>query len=194
MHQEYTDPVPVAEPYNISFAIIEARKDLRGNPKRLYALLVSLRRRKKPLSQVEMAKRLGASSRSVVRWCQELADVGLLQIHRLGQGRPNTYTLLGIDEANLNGRPAPPWIHAKRIRANRRARLVELYGEQCLNCGSVDELQMDHVVATARGGPDVFLNLQLVCRPCNLAKGTNTIDYRPDLGARLAGHQGSGVV
>lgn len=48
---------------------------------------------------------------------------------------------------------------------------------KCIYCGNVyqyDELQIEHMVPKAQGGPDHIRNCQLACRICNLAKGTMT--------------------
>ena len=51
----------------------------------------------------------------------------------------------------------------------------------CLCCGKAEpeiELQPDHVVPLARGGNDSILNIQPLCKMCNLKKGVKHIDYR----------------
>lgn len=54
------------------------------------------------------------------------------------------------------------------------------YGFQCLCCKSTtNDLQIDHIVPVSRGGGSEYENLQLLCKSCNLSKGTQTIDYRP---------------
>jgi hypothetical protein len=42
---------------------------------------------------------------------------------------------------------------------------------RCVKCGSEDDLHLDHIVPWSKGGPAIVGNLQLLCRPCNLAKG-----------------------
>lgn len=187
MRVQDTTPRQTALPFHAAFAAIEERRDLGSGPKRLHALLVSSQRLHASWTQAEMAAHLGVSQRSIVRWSQQLVDVGLLLMKRLGQGRPNAYTLQGIDEDNLAGRAIRRREQERRVYTERYTRLVKVYGEQCLRCGSTYALQIDHVVARARGGPDVFLNLQILCRPCNVDKGIRTIDYRPTSGVALAG-------
>lgn len=50
----------------------------------------------------------------------------------------------------------------------------------CLNCGTMDNLSIDHVVPLAAGGPNTPDNLQVLCVSCNSIKHTKTIDYRPN--------------
>lgn len=51
-------------------------------------------------------------------------------------------------------------------------------GFKCAACGSVDDLQLDHIEPVALGGETHPNNLQLLCKPCNIQKGERTIDYR----------------
>lgn len=58
-----------------------------------------------------------------------------------------------------------------------------LHDHTCLRCGAAEDLTVDHIVPLSKGGSNHLSNLQLLCRPCNAHKGTNTWDYR---GARYA--------
>ena len=42
----------------------------------------------------------------------------------------------------------------------------------CVKCGGKDDLQVDHIVPVSKGGKDKMENLQILCQPCNLKKGT----------------------
>jgi len=44
-------------------------------------------------------------------------------------------------------------------------------GHQCLDCGSVHDLTLDHIFPWSRGGRDTVANLRVLCRPCNSSKG-----------------------
>jgi hypothetical protein len=44
-------------------------------------------------------------------------------------------------------------------------------GGQCLECGSKQELQFDHIIPVALGGSSEPENLQILCGPCNRKKG-----------------------
>src|SRR3990167_11470530 len=72
----------------------------------------------------------------------------------------------------------------RSINSDQRLRtkeaLLNQYGK-CLACGSEENLTLDHIIPRARGGPNNRNNLQLLCRPCNEAKGNRTIDYRSGL-------------
>lgn len=68
-------------------------------------------------------------------------------------------------------------------RYNVRANRQQLYGEQegmCAGCGSHFEmrhLDVDHIIARARGGTDHIENLQLLCGSCNRIKGDRGMEY-----------------
>lgn len=42
---------------------------------------------------------------------------------------------------------------------------------RCVACGAEEELQFDHVIPVARGGSNAAENIQILCGPCNRAKG-----------------------
>lgn len=64
-------------------------------------------------------------------------------------------------------------------QANRRT----LYGQQdgnCAGCGDHFEarhLEVDHIIAKAKGGTDHLDNLQLLCGHCNRTKGARGMEY-----------------
>lgn len=43
-------------------------------------------------------------------------------------------------------------------------------GGQCVQCGSRQKLQFDHIIPVTRGGATTVVNLQLLCQPCNGSK------------------------
>lgn len=59
--------------------------------------------------------------------------------------------------------------------------VIELFAKYpaCLNCGTTDDLTIDHVVPMAKGGANYPDNLQSLCQDCNEKKFTKTTDYRP---------------
>ena len=57
----------------------------------------------------------------------------------------------------------------------------------CTYCGSDKQLEGDHILPLSRGGSNAFVNLVTACRPCNLSKGSKTVE---DWGARGAVRKG----
>lgn len=61
----------------------------------------------------------------------------------------------------------------KRGPIPREVRLFVWQREQgrCVQCGSKEKLEYDHIVALANGGSNTERNVQLLCETCNRAKG-----------------------
>jgi len=67
-------------------------------------------------------------------------------------------------------------IHATKARRERIPAEVRNFvwlrdGGRCVNCGSEEELQFDHVIPHAKGGGAAVANIQILCGDCNRAKG-----------------------
>lgn len=67
--------------------------------------------------------------------------------------------------------------HARRARLEKngvfsiRKKFIErLYRSACAQCGSTEQMTMDHVVPISRGGSHSEGNLMPLCRSCNMSK------------------------
>ena len=43
----------------------------------------------------------------------------------------------------------------------------------CAHCGTTEDLTVDHILTSSRGGTDDLANLQILCRRCNSHKHNN---------------------
>jgi 5-methylcytosine-specific restriction endonuclease McrA len=63
----------------------------------------------------------------------------------------------------------------ERIPKSLRIRVIERDGLRCVYCGLdliIKEVQLDHVIPEAKGGPTSYDNLQVTCGKCNREKST----------------------
>ena len=68
-----------------------------------------------------------------------------------------------------------------RIKRATRKKVFDRDGNRCLKCGAAENLTVDHITSIAQGGTDEITNLQTLCYPCNLKKGSKvhfSLDYR----------------
>ena len=71
----------------------------------------------------------------------------------------------------------------KLLSYNSAANRKTLYGEQGGSCAGCNEhfkpqhLEVDHIIAVAKGGTDHISNLQLLCGHCNRVKGDRGMEY-----------------
>lgn len=56
------------------------------------------------------------------------------------------------------------------ISTELRQFILERDGYECVDCGSDDHLQIDHIHPVSKGGETTEENLQTLCRPCNARK------------------------
>ena len=87
--------------------------------------------------------------------------------------------------------------HARRARKRGNggsytpadvASILKGQGERCAycRCRLGDAYHVDHIIPLAKGGSSDRRNLQILCEPCNLAKGAkHPIDYARTLGLLL---------
>jgi 5-methylcytosine-specific restriction endonuclease McrA len=64
------------------------------------------------------------------------------------------------------------------VEASVYRKVFERDGYKCLKCGTMERLELDHIVPITKGGASVLDNLQVLCRSCNASKFVKIIDYR----------------
>jgi len=58
------------------------------------------------------------------------------------------------------------------LRQNKQMLDME---KKCDYCGSMTNIQLDHIIPISKGGPDSLDNLVYSCRKCNISKGNKSL-------------------
>lgn len=75
-------------------------------------------------------------------------------------------------QANFTASSKIPIIRSK-ISSEVRIFVWQRDGGRCVDCGSNENLEYDHIIPLARGGSNTERNLQLLCGNCNRLKSDN---------------------
>lgn len=97
---------------------------------------------------------------------QELVDAGLW-VRSLEKKRYHV-----AHEGVLWRRGNP--VQRRTIPVKVRAAVLKRDNYECVECGSPDELTLDHIWPYSKGGTDEPSNLRVLCRSCNSTKGART--------------------
>ena len=138
------------------------------------------------VSMADKAERLLAPA---LREAERLLDTDLREAERLGADLPaDSYQTAArlrghLDEARqirlirfeVPKGPMPfEQTTRETIPESVRATVWRRDGGACVQCDSKEHLQFDHIIPVSKGGATSTVNLQLLCRACNLKK-TNVI-------------------
>ncbi len=91
------------------------------------------------------------------RWYAAAALVSMVLLRKRPVGR----------QGRSVGRRRRVWTEAER------SFILARDGWRCVRCGAREELQIDHVIPFSRGGACSVENAQVLCGPCNRAKGAS---------------------
>jgi hypothetical protein len=115
----------------------------------------------------------------VARLAQAWRAVGTmaydLLAERLSGGALDVYPKAEYDafvknKPRIRGEARPA---ARFIPSEVRARVWERDGGRCARCGSVSDLEFDHIIPVAKGGNSTENNIELLCLPCNRRKSAH---------------------
>lgn len=63
------------------------------------------------------------------------------------------------------------WKRTKNVTHKTRKEVLARDGHACIQCGSTDSLELDHIVRYVDGGSNESENLQTLCARCHRKKG-----------------------
>ena len=74
-------------------------------------------------------------------------------------------------QAVLDARQREPTSKRESIPDDIKLIVWQRDGGKCVNCGSTQNLEYDHIIPISMGGSNTARNLQLLCQNCNRSKG-----------------------
>ena len=61
-------------------------------------------------------------------------------------------------------------VRSRTIRQNVKDKVWNRDGGRCVECGSNENLEFDHIIPFSKGGANTYRNIQLLCEMCNRVK------------------------
>ena len=71
-----------------------------------------------------------------------------------------------LDDKNVNSSEK----RSRRISQDVRDKVWRRDEGKCIECGSNENLEFDHIIPFSEGGANTYRNIQLLCEPCNRKK------------------------
>ena len=69
-----------------------------------------------------------------------------------------------------NPKQTLPKKRSRRITQEVKDKVWNRDGGKCVDCGSNENLEFDHIIPHSKGGANTYRNIQLLCEPCNRSK------------------------
>lgn len=122
--------------------------------------------------EAQLNQRVDYLASALLDACQELG---------WGSGQPMVDAVYRVEQTatrrGLHVQPVPPAPSArKKIRQGTVRRVWDRDGWRCVDCGTNENLTVDHKIPVSKGGTNDFDNLQTMCLPCNIRKGATVAE------------------
>ena len=125
--------------------------------------------------------------KTIEKWWTELSDCGAVAEYRYNEKRLGVFVSWDQHQRVRSAHskfPEPPggiaqfvteyW--ARFIPADLK-KIIRERDKVCLCCGDSTNLAFDHIIPVDSGGLPTPENIQILCRGCNLAKSTKTLNF-----------------
>jgi len=66
--------------------------------------------------------------------------------------------------------PLPKTKRSRHISQSVKDKVWNRDGGKCVECGSNEDIEFDHIIPHSKGGANTYRNIQLLCEPCNRSK------------------------
>jgi hypothetical protein len=122
---------------------------------------------------------VSAHSEAWPEWAQayrlrhgEISDEDLTRLEERSMQERGIHSAFGanFERFELQG-PPPTSPRREAISARVRREVWNRDGGRCVDCGSREHLEYDHIIPVSRGGANTARNIELRCEPCNRKKG-----------------------
>jgi hypothetical protein len=70
-----------------------------------------------------------------------------------------------------------------------RDKVYDRDDEKCNYCGSLDDLEIDHILPISKGGNSNLENLQILCKSCNLLKSNKLVNHQESIKHKRVVHE-----
>ncbi len=75
-----------------------------------------------------------------------------------------------LDDSKDKTEEKVPKKRSRRISQKVKDLVWNRDGGKCVECGSKENLEFDHIIPHSKGGANTYRNIQLLCEPCNRSK------------------------
>ena len=115
------------------------------------------------------------NSQKVCVYCkQSFSSLPIGEISFWWQLYPNLELIMACDSCakreELYSKEIESEKRSRRITKEVQDRVWNRDGGKCVNCGSSEDLEFDHIVPHSKGGSNTYRNIQLLCESCNRSK------------------------
>ena len=84
-----------------------------------------------------------------------------------------TAQLQRMDELKFNKKAKCRLRKRKTTPQNVKDKVWNRDSGKCVECGSKENLEFDHIIPVSKGGANTYRNIQLLCEHCNRSKSDN---------------------